>query len=78
MPASITKKLQINKTIIRPVLDNGDIIYDACLKSESDAIENVNVKQLLYAQARSDLQVTDVFQTNKVGEKWKAAEKSTG
>ena len=27
-------------------------------------LKNVNVKQLLYAQARSDLQVTDVFLTN--------------
>ena len=32
------------KTTIRPVLDYGDIIYDACLKSESDAIEKCQRK----------------------------------
>ena len=33
-------KEMLYKTTIRPVLDYGDIIYDHCLKSESEAIEN--------------------------------------
>ena len=32
------------KTIIRPVLDYGDIIYDSCLKSESDVLEKFQRK----------------------------------
>ena len=52
-------KEMLYRTTIRPVLDYGDIIYDACFKSESGAIENVNVKQLLYVQALSDIQVTN-------------------
>ena len=35
------------KAIIRPVLNNGDIIYDACLKSKSDAIEKCQCKAAL-------------------------------
>ena len=35
------------KTTICPVFDNGDIIYDACLKSESDAIEKCQRKAAL-------------------------------
>ena len=45
------------KTTIRPVLDYGDIIYDQCLKSESDAIEKFKRK----AQAHSELPVMKVF-----------------
>ena len=32
------------KTIIRPVLDYGDIIYDSCLKSESELLEKFQRK----------------------------------
>ena len=32
-------RVTLYKTIIRPVLDYGDIIYDSCLKSESEALE---------------------------------------
>ena len=35
------------KTTIRPVLDYGDIIYDPCLKSESEAIEKFQRKAAL-------------------------------
>ena len=35
------------KTTICPVLDYGDIIYDACLKSESDAIVKCQRKAAL-------------------------------
>ena len=35
------------KTTIRPVLDYGDIIYNACLKSESDSIEKCQRKAAL-------------------------------
>ena len=35
------------KTTIQPVLDYGDIIYDACLRSESDAIEKFQRKATL-------------------------------
>ena len=40
-------KEMLYKTTIRPVLDYGDIIYDACLKSESDAIEKCQRKAAL-------------------------------
>ena len=32
------------KTIIRHVLDHGDIVYDSCLKSESELLENFQRK----------------------------------
>ena len=32
------------KTMIRPVLDYGDVIYNSCLKSESEALENFQRK----------------------------------
>ena len=35
------------KTTIRPVLDYGDIIYDPCLKLESEAIEKFQCKAAL-------------------------------
>ena len=40
-------KEMLYKTTIRPVLDYSDIIYDACLKSESDAIEKCQRKAAL-------------------------------
>ena len=40
-------KEMLYKTTIRPVLDYGDIIYNACLKSESDAIEKCQRKAAL-------------------------------
>ena len=40
-------KEMLYKTTIRPVLDYGDIIYDACLKAESDAIEKCQRKAAL-------------------------------
>ena len=35
------------KTPIRPALDNGDIIYYACLRSESDSIEKFQREAVL-------------------------------
>ena len=40
-------KEMLYKTTIRPVLDYGDIIYDPCLKSESEAIEKFQRKAAL-------------------------------
>ena len=40
-------KEMLYKTTIRPVLYYGDIIYDACLKSEPDAIEKCQCKAAL-------------------------------
>ena len=40
-------KDMLYKTTIRPVLDYGDIIYDPCLKSESDVIEKFQRKAAL-------------------------------
>ena len=42
------------KAAICPVHDYGNIIYDACLKYESDAFKNVNVKQFLYAHTGNE------------------------
>ena len=50
-------KEMLYKTTIRQVLDYGDIIYDECLKSESDAIEK--------CQRKAALICTGVFQTYK-------------
>ena len=40
-------KEMLYKTTIRPVLDYGNIIYDQCLKSESDAIEKFQRKAVI-------------------------------
>ena len=40
-------KEMLYKTTILPILDYGDIIYNACLKSESGAIENCQCKAAL-------------------------------
>ena len=42
------------KTTIRPVLDYGDIIYDPCLKSESNAIEKSQRKAALVCSGTSN------------------------
>ena len=49
-----------HETTFSLVLDSGYIMYEACLKSEHAAIENVSIRQRLYAQGLSDLQVTNV------------------
>ena len=45
--ASDILKLMLYKTTIRPVLDYCAIIYDPCLKSESEAIETFQRKAAL-------------------------------
>ena len=45
--ASDILQLMLYKTTIHPVLDYGDIIYDPCLKSESEAIETFQSKAAL-------------------------------
>ena len=45
--ASDILQLMLYKTTIRPVLDYGAIIYDPCLKSESEAIETFQRKAAL-------------------------------
>ena len=46
------------KTMIRTIFDYGDVLYDSCLKSESDSLEKFQRKAALICTRLSELLVT--------------------
>ena len=71
-------KEMLYKTTISPVLDYGDIIYDACLKSESDAIEKCQRKAALICTGAFRLTSTDRLLNELGWEKMESRRKSIG
>ena len=71
-------KEMLYKTTIRPVLDYGDIMYDPCLKSESEAIEKFQRKAALVCTGAFRITSNERL-LNELGwvKKWRRAEKST-
>ena len=71
-------KEMLYKTTIRPVLDYGDIIYDAYLKPESGAIEKCQRKAALICTGAfrhtSNERLLNELGWEKMKKKWKAAE----
>ena len=67
-------KEMLNKTTSCPVFDLGDIIYDACLKSESDAIEICQRKASLICTGAFRHTSNERLLSELGWEIWKAAE----